>query len=431
MKALDRLTLGEARKAIDARVLLPSDYARWLLKHVQASEPELHAWAALDEARVLAAAEAAERVHPTAQGALHALPIGVKDIIDTRDLPTAWGVPVQADRRPAQDAACVQRIVEAGGYVFGKTVTTECAFMQPSATRNPWNTAHTPGGSSSGSAAAVAARHVPAALGTQTNGSIIRPAAYCGVVGFKPSAGRVDRRGVMVFSETLDVVGSFARNVADAARLASVIARPGCIAPRVAVRERPPRIALLERYPWLAPDVESAAALDAVVSGLRRAGAEVAAVAWPDAFDEAPAVHRTIMLHEGARNLAGLPRAQRSATLDAALDEGAAIGAGDYRRALASRAVMGAALVDWLGSFDAALSLSAPSPAPASLDTTGDPRFCTLWSLTGAPAVSLPMGLAANRLPLGLQLASTPGDDDALLSGAAWVETRLEFRGLP
>jgi Asp-tRNA(Asn)/Glu-tRNA(Gln) amidotransferase A subunit family amidase len=428
---LDALSLGEARARIGARTLKPSAYAAWLAAHAQGGEDALRAWACLDAGHIAAAAARADLAHPSAQGPLHGMPVGVKDIIATAGLPTQYGSPLFAGHRERDDAAVVRRLLDAGGYVFGKTATTEFAFMQPCATRNPWNVAHTPGGSSSGSAAAVAARHVPAALGTQTNGSVIRPAAFCGVVGFKPTFGAIEREGMCVFSDTLDTIGTFTRSVDDAARVASALARRSRIAPSVVTRARPPRIAWLERFAWTAIDVEASAALDAAASRLRLAGATIVPVVVPDALADAPAVHRTLMLHEGARNLAHLDRHALSATLARALDEGAAIDASEWRRARASREAMRAVALDWASQFDAVASPPALGTAPARLDTTGDPSCCTLWSLLGFPAIALPIGLASNRLPLGMQLASTDDDDDALLSVAAWIEARLPFRGLP
>ncbi len=430
-RPLDALSLGEARMRVAQRDLKPSAYAAWLLAHVQGSEPALRAWASLDPAHAVAAAARADLAHPTAQGPLHGMPIGVKDIIATADLPTQYGSPAFRGHREPRDAAVIERLVAAGGYVFGKTATTEFAFMQPAATRNPWNVEHTPGGSSSGSAAAVAARHVPAAIGTQTNGSVIRPAAFCGVVGFKPTLGAIPRDGTFVFSDTLDTLGTFTRGVDDAARFASAIALPGRIAPGVVARARPPRIAWLGGFPWTAIDAEADAMLDATATRLRLAGAEIVPVALPDALHTAVDVHRTLMLYEGAANLAHVARDALSPVLARALDTGAAIDKAAYAHAHAARATLRAVALDWLAQYDAVAAPPAPGTAPARLDTTGDPACCTLWSLLGFPAIALPIGIAGNRMPLGMQLASTPDTDDALLSVAAWVETRTPFRGLP
>ncbi|MEO8847770.1 MAG: amidase [Casimicrobiaceae bacterium] len=429
--ALHRLSLGEARARVGDGSLQPSQYAAWLLAHAQRTDADIHAWTHLDPRQVAARAAAADLVHPTAHAALQGMPIGVKDIIATATMPTQYGSPVYAGHFEADDAECVRRIDVAGGYVMGKTVTTEFAFMQPSAARNPWNTMHTPGGSSSGSAAAVAAYQVPAAIGSQTNGSVIRPAAFCGVVGFKPTLGAISTSGVLVFSETLDTLGTFARSVEDAARLASIVASDGRIAPKIVARARPPRIALLDRFGWTTIDIEATAALDAAARRLRIAGADVSATSLPAALLAAPRIHRTLMLHEAMRNLARLPREKLSATLVRALDEGAGIDRAQYESAFTERAVLVDVAREWMTGFDAVMSPPATGAAPASLDTTGDPACCTLWSLLGFPAIALPIGLAANRMPLGMQLASTANDDDSLLSVAAWIEARLPFRGLP
>jgi amidase len=342
------------------------------------------------------------------------------------------GSPAFADFAPSRDAACVHRLVAAGGYAFGKTVTTELAYMHPGKTRNPWNAVHTPGGSSQGSAAAVAAGHAPAALGTQTNGSVIRPAAYCGVVGFKPTLGVIPFDGTSLFSQTLDTIGTFTRTVADAACVAGALAA-GAIPYEPATMAKPPRLACLAAFPWttIAGDVD--AALDVATTRLRGAGAEVVAVALPDALGDAARVHRTIMLHEAAVHLGPLQdraRTQLSATLNAALDEGRAITAEAYARALAGRHAMIAAATDWLSRYDALLVPSTPAGAPASLDATGDPSCCTLASLLGAPAITLPVALDAHGMPLGLQLVAPAGDDARLLAVAAWCEERLPFTGL-
>jgi amidase len=366
-------------------------------------------------------------------GPLAGVGIGVKDIVATADQPTALGSSVFAGHRPDADAACVGRLKRAGGYVFGKTVTTAFAFLDPGKTRNPWNPAHTPGGSSSGSAAAVAARHVCAAIGTQTNGSVIRPAAFCGVVGFKPTLSAIPADGVHVFSETLDTVGTFTRTVADAARLAAVLADPGRIGGAIAPLSHPPRLAYLSDFPWTQVGCDADDTLDAAATKLRAAGAEVVPVALPEPLHDTARTLRTIMLFEAATHLASLQdreRARLTPALNAALDEGRAISADAYRRALVSRRVMIAAAQDWLSRYDALIAPPATGPAPEGLGTTGDPSCCTMASLLGFPALSLPIGLAGNGLPLALQLVATADADDRLLAVAAWCEARLPFAGL-
>ncbi len=427
---LHALSLGEAAASIARGTLTARALADAQLARIAATDGPIGAWVALDPAHVRAEADRCDAT--PSRGALAGIGIGVKDIIDTHDLPTQMGSTAYAGRRSEHDAECIARLRAAGGYVFGKTVTTELAFMHPGRTRNPWNAAHTPGGSSSGSAAAVAAGHVAGALGTQTNGSVIRPAAYCGIVGYKPSAGAIPYAGVNVFSETLDTLGTFTRSVRDAALLAGVLAEPGAIA--LSRFEEPPTLAVLPQFPWSPVDAATREALAAASRSLEAGGAHVVNVTLPSGWNDAPAVLRTIMLAEAARNLAvvrQLHGAQFSATLNDALDEGARISPSDYRTALARRARMIAEVADWLGSFDAIVTPSVPAPAPAGIATTGDPACCTLWSLLGAPAVNLPIALDQAGLPLGVQFAGRPGDDARLLGVAAWCEARLPFAARP
>ena len=417
-------TLADALAALERGEVTPCTLAERALARIRATEPTIRAFAHLDEARALRCADAAP-----SRGSLHGVGIGVKDIIDTADLPTEIGTAIHAGRRPARDAACVQRLVEAGGYVLGKTVSTAFAFMDPGVTRNPWQPAHTPGGSSSGSAAAVAAGQISAAIGTQTNGSVIRPAAFCGVVGFKPTLGAIDFTGAHVFSATLDTLGTFTRTVADAATLAGALA-PHAVAAKPASLVEPPRLAFLASFPWAKMDPGAAESLTEAAVRLRGAGATVTPVGFPDAWRDAHRVHRTIMLYEGARSLSAIQSAHRarlSAGTNAALDEGHAIDEADYRAALAARATAIAYFAEWLAPYDAVLSPPANGGAPHGLESTGDPGCSTLWSLTGFPAIALPTGFDAAGLPLGVQLAAPAKADDTLLRVATWCEARLGF----
>ena len=411
-------------------------YCESRLARIRAGEGKLKAWIALDDGRALtlAAARDAERAQGVPTGALHGVPVGVKDIFDTDDLPTEMGSPAFVGNQPGKNAELVKRILVAGGYALGKTATTEFAFMHPAETRNPWNPRHTPGGSSSGSAAAVAAGHVPVAVGTQTNGSVIRPAAFCGVVGFKPSLDSLPIQGALPFAETLDQVGVFARTVADTAYFASSLAESGTFAPEIEALSRPPKIAVLPRFPWNAAEPAAAKHLQMSLKRLAEAGTELKAVALPDDFDEAHRVHRTIMLYEGAREHAprqAVHRRVMSAALNAAIDEGLAMSHDDYRSALARRAALAVLARDLFEDCDALASLPAPGVAPARLDVTGDPSFCTLWTLVGFPALTLPVGLSDGGLPYGMQLAGAAGGDDRLLRVASWCEAVIGFNGSP
>jgi Asp-tRNA(Asn)/Glu-tRNA(Gln) amidotransferase A subunit family amidase len=364
---------------------------------------------------------------------LRGIGIGVKDVIGTVDLPTGMGSSIHAGQHAGANAECITRLQNAGGYVFGKTVTTAFAYMDAGKTRNPWNVAHTPGGSSSGSAAAVAAGHVAGAMGTQTNGSVIRPAAFCGVVGFKPTKDAIPFTGVHLFSDTLDQLGVFARSVADAARVSSALSVRGFVSCWVGALPAAPRLALLRGFPWVQVDREALDALQSAATRLRQFGATVSEVEFPARWRHANRAHRTIMLYEAALNMGPLQereRARLTPKLNAGLDEGRAIAGEEYRRDLDERVQAIGAFGDWMEDFDAVLCPPASGAAPAGLDVTGDPACCTLWSLTGFPALTLPVGLTSAGLPLGMQIACPAGADDRLLAVAAWCESKLSFRGL-
>jgi len=404
------------------------------LARIAATDAAIEAWAHLDPARVRAEADRCDAVPLATRGPLAGIAVGVKDIFATADLPTENGSPIFVGHRAAQDAEAVARLRRAGAYVFGKTVTTEFAYFQPGKTRNPWNARHTPGGSSSGSAAAVAAGQVLAAIGTQTNGSMIRPAAFCGIAGFKPTRGTIPYTGVFAFSPTLDQVGTYARDVAGAALLASVLAEPGLISATPAALARPLRLLYLGSYPWTAIDREATEALDGAVTRLRQAGAEIVAAEFPPPWHDAHLVLRTIMLHEAATGLETVQARERrrmSPTLNAALDEGRATPRADYEAALRRRDDAIDAFTRWLAKFDAVLSPPAVGAAPADLTSTGDPACCSLWSLTGFPAISIPIGRAANGLPLGVQIVAAQRADDRMLAAAAWCEAQLPFAAMP
>lgn len=426
--------LGELR----AGDVAAAPYLQACMERIDALEPRLFAWAWYDPAAAVAASERTARAGEAAP--LAGVPVGVKDIIDTADIPTRMGSPVYADNVPRESAAVVRRFEAAGGFVLGKTVTAELAYYTPGPTRNPWNPAHTPGGSSSGSAAAVAAGCVPVAIGTQTNGSVIRPAAFCGCVGFKPSAGRISRRGILCFSPTLDQVGVFARTVEDAAAFASVLvgadpadattANASRVSGQIASLARAPRLIAVRTPVWSRAEAHAQAHYTAVIERLRAAGAVVEARELPDVFSRGHAMHRTIMYAEGARSFARLQDAQRarlSDAINALIDEGRAITDAALAAACAARASLSQQLGTFLRDADAIVTPPATGEAPATLAATGDPAFCTLWTLCGAPALTFPSGWGPNRLPLGTQLVAAPGADERLLAVAQWCARAIGF----
>jgi Asp-tRNA(Asn)/Glu-tRNA(Gln) amidotransferase A subunit family amidase len=379
--------------------------------------------------------------HPAptqAQGLLAGIPVGVKDIIATHDMPTTNGSPIYAGHIPAADAEIVRQIKELGGIVFGKTVTTEFAWRQPGSTVNPWNPHHSPGGSSSGSAAAVAAGIVPLALGSQTLGSIIRPAAYNGVVGFKASFGAVPRDGVHPLSGSLDHTGFFARKVADVAAAYTLFVER--LSAPVATREawethfqkaRTPRLAVIRTGIWDRADAEQQRNFEASLVLLKNAGAEFVDMDHPADTDTLIESTLTIVRYEAARIYADLVDENptlASDPLKQLVAEGQAASENDYRSALALQARLRHELSDWIAPCEAIVTLSATGEAPLGLDYTGDAAFCSPWTLMGVPAINIPSGWSEKGLPLGLQIVAPFGRDKTTLQIAAWAEAALNWQ---
>jgi Asp-tRNA(Asn)/Glu-tRNA(Gln) amidotransferase A subunit family amidase len=419
-----------ARRELTAVELMQS-----CLDRVDLREPEVSAFASRVDADTLLAQARALDAGPL-RGPLHGLPLGVKDLFDSADLPTTYGSALYAGHRPRADAAALALCREAGALMLGKTVSTEFAYFTPGLTRNPHALGHTPGGSSSGSAAAVADHMVPLALGTQTAGSIIRPAAYCGVVGYKPSHDRVPRGGVKSLSETLDVIGGFGRSVRDAALLGSVLLGDNRLADEAlfdATRLPAPRIGLCLTPDWSAADADTQAAMDLA----RRALApRVAALTDIDLHAFLPAdaqdlvsLQKAVMDVEMTRSLSHerIQHGQQlSERLRALFAEGGAISGADHAANLArtQRARSGVdALFD---QVDAVLAPSSTGVAPAGTSATGDPLFCRGWTLMGLPCVHLPFTQGQGGLPVGLQLVGRRGDDLRLLAQAHWCFERLK-----
>jgi Asp-tRNA(Asn)/Glu-tRNA(Gln) amidotransferase A subunit family amidase len=432
---------AEAARRMREGLLRAEELVGACLERVREIEPQVQAWQFLDEAHAAAQARAADERRRSGEpvGALNGIPVGVKDIIDTSDMPTENGTVLHAGRTPRRDAAVVARLRAAGAVIMGKTVTTECAYFQPGKTRNPHNPEHTPGGSSSGSAAAVAAGMVPVALGTQTNGSVIRPAAFCGVYGFKPTHGLIPRTGILALSRTLDHVGVFARTLEDLALVAEELAGWDEGDPDTLPRARVPFGAVLAEEPPLPPVFAfvKTPMWERAESDTREAFAELAETLgaqceevelFPSAAD-AWEWHRTIMEAEMAHNLEREWRTGRdrlSEKLRALLERGREVRAVDYQRALAMiRPIVESFDELFMQRYDAILTPAAPGPAPRGLASTGDPAFCTLWTYTGLPAVTLPLARGANGLPIGVQLVGRRGFDARLLRTARWLVERV------
>jgi Asp-tRNA(Asn)/Glu-tRNA(Gln) amidotransferase A subunit family amidase len=442
-----RLSLAGALRALRDGRVTSEQLTRDCIARSARLAPRLKPWAWFDPQRAIAHAQAADHHRLSGQplGALHGIPVGIKDVIDTAGIPTRMGSPLYADNVPAHSATVVQRLEAAGAFTLGKTVTAELAFLTPGPTVNPWHPAHTPGGSSSGSAAAVAARLVPAALGTQTNGSVIRPAAFCGVVGYKPSFGLLPRTGVLPFSHTLDHVGVFARRVHDAALVATALAGADPLDPDSRSAQalgaatlgeliRPPRLLAVRSPVWALAGADQQQAFAAAIARMREDGAWIEERELPAVFAQAHAAQRTIMAYESARSFADLQarhRAQLSDPLNKLIDEGHALDDNRYRAAQELRRQLRAELDRLLEPYEALMTPAARGEAPAVLTETGDPTFCTIWTLCGVPALTLPCGLGPRGLPLGLQLVAGYGLDVRLWRAAEWCEHALAFAHEP
>ena len=429
MTDLRSLTVREAARQIAERRLTAEALTAACLDRIEAREALVGAWQYLDRGQALHAARRRDGEPP--RGPLHGIPIAVKDLIDTVGMPTAYGSPIYRGHRPAADASCVALAKAAGAIVLGKTVTTEFAAFTPGKTANPRNPAHTPGGSSSGSAAAVADGMVQLAFGTQTAGSVIRPAAYCGVVGYKPSFGLINRAGVKPLADGIEAVGVLARTVEDAAFFAGVLSERPALR-HLAVPSEAPSFGLYRTPMWDEAEPATAAALSAARAALERRGAAVTELAIAREHHELAAGQDTIMRFEAVRAFA-YERIEHSAELSPRfaqmLDAGMAIGADEYDRALARAAQARAGLAAFFGSCDAVLVPAAPGEAPVGLGNTGDPIFNRMWTLLGVPCVTLPVRWADNGLPTGVQLVGRLGDDARLMACAAFLERALGGSG--
>ncbi len=438
---LHLISASEAVRLIRDGVISSEQLVEACLARVGEIDSKVEAWAFLDPDHVLAQARAADTLRLSGQpiGELHGVPIGIKDIFDTADMPTENGSVIYAGRTPSRDATVVSMLRAAGAVIMGKTVTTEFAYFFPGKTRNPHNSEHTPGGSSSGSAAAVAANMVSLAIGSQTNGSTIRPAAYCGVVGFKPTHGLISRHGAFALSRTLDHVGLFARSIDDIALLAAQLVgfdehdadtRPRARIPFVDVGAEepplPPMFAFIKTPMWERADEDTREGFAEIIEQL---GTQVEEVELFPSAEEAWQWHQNIMSAEMALNLEREwkhGRDQLSEQLRAQIERGHEVRAVDYQRALARINPIHESFVELFEQrYDAILTPAAPSAAPKGLASTGDPSFCTLWTLCGMPCVTLPLLQSADGLPLGVQLVGPRLGDARLLRTARWLAAKI------
>lgn len=418
---MNALSATEAAAAIAAGKLTSEALVRACLERVARREEEVRAWAYIDPAQALE--EARRRDRETPRSRLHGIPVGVKDVIDTCDMPTEYGSPIHRGHRPACDAACVAQVRERGGVILGKTVSTEFATRHPGKTRNPRNLAHTPGGSSSGSAAAVADGMVPIAFGTQTSSSIIRPAAFCGVIGYKPTFNLINRAGLKFLSESMDTIGTLTRTVADAALIVEELSgmAPTSFEPVAALR---PRIGCCRTPYWDQADAATHAALDDAARRLSAAGGNVEEVALDDEFGALARTQIEVSSYEFFRALTHertrFP-ALISESLTARIADGGKVTRALYEAGRARTDRCRGRIAERFRDYDVLLAPSAPGEAPHGLERTGEPIFGLMWTLLGLPCITIPSGTGPNGLPLGVQLIGPYGGDAGLFLAAEWV----------
>jgi aspartyl-tRNA(Asn)/glutamyl-tRNA(Gln) amidotransferase subunit A len=440
------MTVTQAAEAIEQRSLSPVELMQSLLKRSRDQDSVLRVWETLDEDAALDAARLSEQAlsENRAGGRLHGVPLGIKDIFNTRGVRTSSGSPIYADFVPDHDSTAVARLKGQGAIVMGKTVTTEFASFDPPPTRNPWGLDHTPGGSSSGSAAGVAARLFPAALGSQTAGSVLRPASYNGVVGFKPTLGRISRYGVLPVSWSVDTLGYFTRSVEDAALLLEVMAGhdPLDTASSEAPVERyhdaaaagsePPRIGLVRDYFFERSETSVRSHTERVASGLADAGAQVEEVRVATDFDDMLSAHRVVMSVEMAavhqkvfetRADDYAPHARET------IEAGLVIPGITYVQSQRIRRRFRKSMEEAAGGYDILLTPTTATPAPRDLGTTGDPGYQTPWTTVGFPTITLPCGLSSEGMPLGIQLAAGRFSESKLLAAASWCEAVQSAQG--
>lgn len=435
-----KLTASEALAAIASGRLSSVELVKSCLAQIKATDGTIKAWAFLDGEVALAQAAECDRIRKAglATGSLHGIPVGLKDIVDTAKMPTQRGTPIFAGRQTEHVARLVEQLREAGAIIMGKTVTTELAFMHANETRNPHNADHSPGGSSSGSAAAVAAHHVPLAIGTQTNGSVIRPASFCGTFGFKPTRGVISRSGVLQTSVSLDQVGCFGRSLADVALLTDAIGGYDQHDPASFARPRPHMLAGAQADVPVTPELAwfdlpfndrlSADARDGLEAVLDILGPQVTRMEPADTLSNLVAVQARIHEYEIAQHQADVFDEhwdQISETLKPVITRARQITKTEYEDALAVKTSAEAFFANFFIDYDAIIAPSAAGEAPKFGDGTGDPIFCTLWTLAGLPCVSLPLLVGENGLPIGVQLIGPAEKDDRLLRTARWLQKHI------
>ena len=421
--SLARRSVAELAVRIASGQLTSESIVAACLKRIAERESTVGAWEYLHAGQALVEAQKRDRESP--RGPLHGVPIGIKDIIDTADMPTKYGSTIFATHQPDRDAKCISQLEAAGAVILGKTVTTEFAYFTPRKTANPVDPQHTPGGSSSGSAAAVADRHVPLALGTQTAGSIIRPASFCGVIGYKPTFGAFSFDGIRPLAPSFDTLGGFARSVEDIRLLHSVLIDT---ADESTKANLPPKVAFVKGPAWSRASSETQKAVFHAVDCLRNGGATIEQSDLPRECDEINEFQNKVMLRECSSVFVELYESEReklSETLREAIEYGQALSADEVRQAWDQLKQCGERLDEITAGYDVVLTPAAPGAAPKGLQRTGDPMFSRMWTALGLPCLCLPCMRTGNGLPIGVQLVGQRDRDKQLLEVGCWVESQF------
>jgi amidase len=419
MPQLNTLSAVEIARLVRERVITSEQVVRSCIERIEARDNVVRAWVDFDPARAIE--EARARDAAAAEGPLHGVPIGIKDVIDTADMPTQMGSPIYEDHEPASDASCVALLRRAGAVILGKTVTAEFAHVHPGATTNPLNPAHTPGGSSSGSAAAVADFMTPLAVGTQTGGSTLRPASFCGIVGFKPTFGRINRSGIKAAAESLDTVGLMARSIEDVELLARVLM--GRVSPPRRA-QTPPRIAMCRTHLWYTAFPETYTAFRELEARLREAGASVGHVSLPDDFADLNRARLVLSNRERAKAMAYEWNAHRDALSEPmrkAIAQGLRTSEDEYLATLQFTRRCSRSVSSVVDGFDVLITPTTTGEAPKGLRSTGDTRLQDIWTVLHMPALTLPTHRGPNGLPLGMQIVAPMYRDESLLETARWI----------
>jgi Asp-tRNA(Asn)/Glu-tRNA(Gln) amidotransferase A subunit family amidase len=419
--------LSFAQMALQIRTGLVTSEAIMLacIDRIEQREAEVGAFVCFDANAALASARLADQSET--KGLLHGVPFAIKDIIDTNIFPTGWGTTFYDGHQPSRNASCVEMFIRAGAIPFGKTVTTEFAYFKPGKTANPHNLNHTPGGSSSGSAAAVADNMLPFGFGSQTAASLIRPAAYCGIAGYKASHGSFDLQGVMSLSPSLDTLGFIAREIEDFELARSVLCG-STPAKLIDLEAAPLRISLFRGPHWQEGSLEMRDVCNRAVNGLKSAGAQTGELACPEVFKLLTAAQKTVMGYEVAHaRIFEYSRYEDQLSLQfkQLVESGLAVSRSDYESACTTRDRAARILEMMFIDTDIILTPAAPGEAPLGLDATGDPLFSRGWNLLKVPCISIPYGKGPNGLPLSVQLVARLGADDDLLAAAKWVDRQL------